>query len=73
MSERCPDHCEDEAPWGCACMRDRIESLDRALADMTAERDALAAATDRVEAHIAGLNDAPNAAGQTPAANKETS
>ena len=42
MTERCPDHSEDEAPWGCTCMRDRIKALERALADMTAQRDAWA-------------------------------
>ena len=56
MIERCPDHCDDEFPWMCSCTADRIEALERALADMTAQRDALAAVADRVEAHIAGAN-----------------
>ena len=42
MIERCPDHCDDEFPWMCACTADRIKALERKLADMTAQRDAWA-------------------------------
>jgi hypothetical protein len=57
MIERCPDHCDDEFPWMCSCAADRIKALERALADMTAEKDALEDVADRVEAHVAGLPD----------------
>ena len=53
---------EDREIWECTEDDERLDAYRDALErlrDMTAQRDALAAVADRVEAHIAGANDAP--------------